>query len=228
MLSSTDLETYAACPYRYFLRASCAVKPLDEPEAIIDADALTKRDARCTTVLERFLASLPDGRLDQTRPDAAPPAACARSPMPSLDEVEGRAGRRADPWAADRTRDRRRPRALARHEIADPGRVSRSASSRCASAVLAGGGEPLDRRAARARRADAAPRRPHRPARSQSRRASASSTTRAARRAGQGRPARRRRGAAAAALPARGRMLLEQRRRAGRRLRSTTSPDAAG
>ena len=78
------------------------------------------------TVLERFIASLPDGRARPGRPRRCTASSCSRAqPMP----CSTRRGRRA--WSvrrscgrADRTRDRGRPRSPGSTvELADPGRV---------------------------------------------------------------------------------------------------------
>jgi RecB family exonuclease len=55
--SPSALETYAACPFRFFLESVLRVGPLDEPEAIIELDALT-RGSVIHAVLERFLSGL--------------------------------------------------------------------------------------------------------------------------------------------------------------------------
>ena len=54
-LSHTTLETYAICPYRFFLERLVRVKPLDDPEAIIELEPLTRGDA-IHRVLEEFLS----------------------------------------------------------------------------------------------------------------------------------------------------------------------------
>jgi ATP-dependent helicase/nuclease subunit B len=53
-LSPSTLETYAICPYRFFLDRLLRIKPLDEPETIIELDALT-RGKVIHEVLETFL-----------------------------------------------------------------------------------------------------------------------------------------------------------------------------
>jgi ATP-dependent helicase/nuclease subunit B len=54
-LSPSTIETYANCPYRFFLQRLLKVKPLEEPETIIELDALTRGKA-IHEVLETFLA----------------------------------------------------------------------------------------------------------------------------------------------------------------------------
>ena len=54
-LSPSTIETYATCPYRFFLERLLRVKPLDEPETIIELDALT-RGTVIHDVLETFLS----------------------------------------------------------------------------------------------------------------------------------------------------------------------------
>ena len=67
VLSTTGLETYAACPFRYLLRNVLGKAPGRAGGAV--AHAAQRSGALMHTVLERFIASLPDGRLD---PDAVP------------------------------------------------------------------------------------------------------------------------------------------------------------
>ncbi|MEO9174064.1 MAG: PD-(D/E)XK nuclease family protein, partial [Gaiellales bacterium] len=54
-LSPSTLETYATCPYRFFLERLLRVKPLDEPETIIELEPLT-RGKTIHDVLETFLS----------------------------------------------------------------------------------------------------------------------------------------------------------------------------
>lgn len=56
-VSPTRLETYAECPYRYFLRYVLRVEPLDEPESLDRMDNL-ERGSLIHAVLERFLRGL--------------------------------------------------------------------------------------------------------------------------------------------------------------------------
>jgi RecB family exonuclease len=60
-VSPTRLETYATCPYRYFLRHELRIEPVDEPEAIERIDAL-ERGSLIHAILERFLRAI--GRAD--------------------------------------------------------------------------------------------------------------------------------------------------------------------
>ncbi len=60
-VSPTRLETYATCPYRYFLKHQLRVEPVDEPEAIERIDAL-ERGSLIHAILERFLRAI--GRED--------------------------------------------------------------------------------------------------------------------------------------------------------------------
>ncbi len=53
-VSPSRLETYAECPYRYFLRYALGVEPIDEPEALERIDAL-ERGSLIHAILERFL-----------------------------------------------------------------------------------------------------------------------------------------------------------------------------
>jgi RecB family exonuclease len=54
-LSPSTIEVYARCPYRFFLERLLRVKPLDEPETIIELEPLT-RGSLIHDVLETFLA----------------------------------------------------------------------------------------------------------------------------------------------------------------------------
>lgn len=65
-VSPTTLETYAACPMRYLLGSVLRLKPLQEPEDLLQLDPLTK-GSLMHDALRRFIAELPDGRLDPTR-----------------------------------------------------------------------------------------------------------------------------------------------------------------
>ncbi len=56
-LSPTALESYATCPYRFFLDKVLGLKELDEPEAVDRIDALT-RGSLLHRVLQRFLEGL--------------------------------------------------------------------------------------------------------------------------------------------------------------------------
>jgi ATP-dependent helicase/nuclease subunit B len=56
-VSPTRLETYATCPYRYFLRHGLRIEPVDEPEAIERIDAL-ERGSLIHAILERFLRAV--------------------------------------------------------------------------------------------------------------------------------------------------------------------------
>lgn len=55
-LSPSTVETYATCPYRFFLERLLRVKPLEEPETIIELDALT-RGSTIHEILESFLSA---------------------------------------------------------------------------------------------------------------------------------------------------------------------------
>ncbi|HXH82862.1 MAG TPA: PD-(D/E)XK nuclease family protein, partial [Candidatus Tectomicrobia bacterium] len=56
-VSPTRLETYAECPYRYFMRYVLHVEPLAEPESLDRMDNL-ERGSLIHAVLERFLRTL--------------------------------------------------------------------------------------------------------------------------------------------------------------------------
>jgi RecB family exonuclease len=56
-VSPSRLETYATCPYRYFLRYVLRIEPLDEPEALDSIDHL-ERGSLIHAILERFLRAL--------------------------------------------------------------------------------------------------------------------------------------------------------------------------
>ncbi|MBF6600841.1 MAG: PD-(D/E)XK nuclease family protein [Dehalococcoidia bacterium] len=66
-VSPSRLEMYAECPYRYFLRYTLGVEPLDEPEAVDRINAL-ERGSLVHAILERFMREVcPD---DPPRTDA--------------------------------------------------------------------------------------------------------------------------------------------------------------
>jgi ATP-dependent helicase/nuclease subunit B len=54
-LSASTIETYAQCPYRFFLQRLLRIKPLEEPETIIELDPRT-RGTVIHEVLARFLS----------------------------------------------------------------------------------------------------------------------------------------------------------------------------
>ena len=56
-LSPTALETYAKCPYRFFLEKVIGLRELEEPEAIERIDALS-RGSLIHRILQRFLEGL--------------------------------------------------------------------------------------------------------------------------------------------------------------------------
>jgi ATP-dependent helicase/DNAse subunit B len=66
-VSASRLETYATCPYRYFLRYTLGLNPVDEPENIERMDHL-QRGSLIHEILQRFLAEI--GRDDPPRADA--------------------------------------------------------------------------------------------------------------------------------------------------------------
>jgi ATP-dependent helicase/DNAse subunit B len=66
-VSPSRLETYAACPYRYFLSYVLNVEPVEEPEAVERLDPL-ERGSLIHAVLERFLREI--GRADPPREEA--------------------------------------------------------------------------------------------------------------------------------------------------------------
>ena len=121
VLSATGLEAYAACPFRYLLRNVLRVKPLDEPEAQLRMPR-NEVGTLMHTVLERFVASLPGGRLDQTRPDLHRQELRAFSDA-VLDEAEA-AGVVGAPllWEADRREITDDLAAWLEAELVDPGR----------------------------------------------------------------------------------------------------------
>ena len=55
--SPSRMETYATCPYRYFLTYTLGIEPVIEPEAIDRIDAL-ERGSLIHAILERFLRGL--------------------------------------------------------------------------------------------------------------------------------------------------------------------------
>ncbi len=65
-VSASRLETYATCPYRYFLRYGLGIEPVEEPEAIERMDHL-QRGTLIHEILQRFLARI--GRDDPPRAD---------------------------------------------------------------------------------------------------------------------------------------------------------------
>jgi len=60
-LSPTALESYATCPYRFFLSSVLGLKKLEEPEAVERIDALT-RGSLIHRILQRFLEELGNRR----------------------------------------------------------------------------------------------------------------------------------------------------------------------
>jgi len=66
-LGPSILETYAACPYRFFLDRLLRVKPLEDPAAIVELEPRTRGSA-IHAILERFLAEhTPDDLLGKPR-----------------------------------------------------------------------------------------------------------------------------------------------------------------
>lgn len=66
-VSASRLEMYATCPYRYFLRYTLGVEPVDEPEDIERIDHL-QRGSLIHDILQKFLTAIvPD---DPPRPEA--------------------------------------------------------------------------------------------------------------------------------------------------------------
>jgi CRISPR/Cas system-associated exonuclease Cas4 (RecB family) len=63
-VSASRLETYAACPYRYFLRYCLGIEPIEEPESADRMDHL-QRGSLIHEILERFLTRI--GRDDPPR-----------------------------------------------------------------------------------------------------------------------------------------------------------------
>jgi RecB family exonuclease len=63
-VSASRLETYAACPYRYFLRYGLGIEPVEEPEAVERMDHL-QRGTLIHEILQRFLTRI--GRDDPPR-----------------------------------------------------------------------------------------------------------------------------------------------------------------
>jgi ATP-dependent helicase/nuclease subunit B len=66
-VSPSRLETYAICPYRYFVRYTLGVDAVTEPEETERIDAL-ERGSLIHAILERFLQQI--GRDDPPRPEA--------------------------------------------------------------------------------------------------------------------------------------------------------------
>jgi ATP-dependent helicase/nuclease subunit B len=66
-LGPSILETYAECPYRFFLARLLRVKAIDDPATIVELDPLTRGSA-IHEILERFLAEhTPDDLLGKPR-----------------------------------------------------------------------------------------------------------------------------------------------------------------
>jgi ATP-dependent helicase/DNAse subunit B len=59
-VSASRLETYAACPYRYFLRYALGIEPVEEPETVERMDAL-QRGTLIHEILQKFLDSIGRG-----------------------------------------------------------------------------------------------------------------------------------------------------------------------
>ena len=119
-LSPTVLETYATCPYRFFLDRLLRVKPLDEPEAIIELDPLTRGNV-IHDVLEEFLAA---HTADDLRTANAPTLHAQLRAIAErvLEEVEA-AGLAGAPitWKRERTEIVDDLARWLENEIADPG-----------------------------------------------------------------------------------------------------------
>ena len=152
-LSPTVLETYAMCPYRFFLDRLLRVKPLDEPETIIELDALTRgivihEFSRRSSPSTRRRPPHGQPRRRSSASSARSPSACSRR-----SRLAGLAGAPIT-WKRERTEivdD------LARwldSEIADPGTFPERAFEVAFGGTWPGKDESplLDRRAARARR----------------------------------------------------------------------------
>ncbi len=63
-VSASRLETYATCPYRYFLKYALGIEPVEEPEAIERMDHLQK-GSLIHEILQKFLVAV--GRNDPPR-----------------------------------------------------------------------------------------------------------------------------------------------------------------
>ena len=74
-VSPSRLETYAECPYRYFLRYSLRLDPVEEPEAVEQINAL-ERGSLIHEILEKFLRAI--------CPDDPPSAAARDRHLPQL------------------------------------------------------------------------------------------------------------------------------------------------
>lgn len=59
-VSPSRLETYAECPYRYFMRYALGIDPIEEPESVDRINAL-ERGSMIHSVLEKFLTRLGRG-----------------------------------------------------------------------------------------------------------------------------------------------------------------------
>ena len=152
-LSPTVLEAYATCPYRFFLDRLLRAKPLDEPEAIIQLDPLTRGNV-IHDVLEEFLAA---HTADDLRTGNAPTLHAQLRAIAErvLEEVEA-AGLAGAPitWRRERTEIVDDLARWLEKEIADPGTFPSARVRGCVRRDLGRQGrEPaLDRRAARDRR----------------------------------------------------------------------------
>ena len=74
-VSPSRLETYAECPYRYFLRYSLRLDPVEEPETVEQINAL-ERGSLIHEILEKFLRAI--------CPDDPPSAAARDRHLPQL------------------------------------------------------------------------------------------------------------------------------------------------
>ncbi len=101
-VSPSRMETYATCPYRYYLRYALHIDPVEEPERIERIDAL-ERGSLIHAILERFLRDI--GRDDPPRPERRD-AHLARLMEVARDEERDRERRgvtgRALIWEMDR------------------------------------------------------------------------------------------------------------------------------
>ena len=120
IVSPTRLEAYADCPRRYWLEAVLRLRPLDEPEDLLRISPMDKGSV-VHRVLERFIATLPDGRLT-TSAAGAHRDTLMRIANEELDAAE-RLGLTGAPllWSADRVEIIEDLARWLDHELADAG-----------------------------------------------------------------------------------------------------------
>jgi ATP-dependent helicase/nuclease subunit B len=143
-LSATGLETYASCPFKYFLGNVLRIKPLEEPERLLQIHALTKGGI-VHEILRLFYAGHADRRLE---------AAAAEELRATLREIAERALGEAEAqgltgtallWARDRQDILDDLAGWLEHEFVDPAPHTRRGLEVAFGGRWHGEEDPLDR-----------------------------------------------------------------------------------